>query len=58
MAPRLLRALLAFILTVASWNLSIILHELGHLVMGLASGYSFHSYRVGSFVLIHADGRW
>lgn len=30
----------------------IIIHEAGHLIFGLLSGYSFVSFRVGSFILI------
>lgn len=37
--------------------LHIILHEGGHLVCGLASGYEFLSFRVGSFVFVRQDGR-
>ncbi len=35
----------------------IFIHEGGHLVFGLLSGYEFVSFRVGSFVLIREDGR-
>lgn len=38
--------------------LQIILHEAGHLVCGLLSGYRFCSFRVGSLMLLReADGR-
>lgn len=37
--------------------LQIILHEAGHLVFGLMSGYSFVSFRIGSLTLIKRDGR-
>ncbi len=37
--------------------LQIILHEAGHLVCGLASGYRFVSFRVGSFTLIKSNGK-
>ena len=33
------------------------IHEAGHLVFGLISGYSFVSYRVSSFVIAKQDGR-
>lgn len=36
---------------------SIIIHESGHLVMGLRSGYDFVSFRIGSLVLIKQDGK-
>ena len=32
-------------------------HEAGHLVCGLISGYSFSSYRLGSLMVIKKDGR-
>ena len=35
----------------------IAVHEAGHLVGGLICGYSFISYRVGSFALIRRDGK-
>jgi len=34
----------------------IILHEVGHLVFGLLTGYRFLSFRVGSLMLIKEDG--
>ena len=36
---------------------SVIIHESGHLVMGLRSGYDFVSFRIGSFVWIKQDGK-
>ena len=40
--------------------LQLILHEAGHLVCGLATGYGFVSFRIGSWMLIRRDGklRW
>lgn len=38
--------------------LSIFLHELGHLVMGLLTGYTFSSFRVGSFMLVKNDEKF
>lgn len=35
----------------------IIIHEAGHLVFGLLSGYKFSSFRVGSFMLKKEDGK-
>ena len=37
--------------------LSIVVHESGHLVFGLTSGYSFSSFRIFSFMLLMQDGR-
>lgn len=39
------------------YYLVIMLHEAGHLVAGLLSGYSFVSYRVFSFTLIKLNGK-
>ena len=33
------------------------IHEAGHLVFGLATGYKFLSYRIGSFTFIKEEGR-
>lgn len=35
----------------------LIIHEGGHLVFGLASGYRFSSFRVGSLMVLRSDGR-
>lgn len=32
-------------------------HEAGHLVFGLMTGYKFSSYRIGSFMWLNEDGR-
>ncbi|MBQ9112179.1 MAG: hypothetical protein IJY08_01200 [Clostridia bacterium] len=37
--------------------LQIIVHEGGHLIFGLASGYRFCSFRVASFMLTRAEGK-
>lgn len=34
-----------------------VIHELGHLVAGLLSGYGFISYRIGSFIWVKENGR-
>ena len=41
-----------------SYFLGIIIHESGHLVMGLLTGYRFVSFRIGSFILVKQDGRF
>lgn len=35
-----------------------IIHEVGHLVMGLITGYDFVSFRIGSFTLIKENGKF
>lgn len=37
--------------------LEMAIHEMGHLVFGLLTGYKFVSYRVGSFTFIKEDGK-
>ncbi|MER2040888.1 MAG: site-2 protease family protein [Desemzia incerta] len=41
-----------------SYFLHILIHELGHLIFGLLTGYSFVSFRVGSFTIIKEDGKF
>lgn len=43
---------------VVSIYLHIILHEGGHLVCGLLSGYKFVSFRVGSLMLMKSNGKY
>ena len=37
--------------------LQIFIHEAGHLVFGLMTGYRFSSFRLGSFMLLKKDGK-
>ena len=37
--------------------ISIIVHEAGHLVFGLMSGYGFSSFRIGSMMWVKQDGK-
>ena len=58
--PREIR-LLHFAILVATWVLSSVLHtiihEAGHLVFGLLSGYQFSSFRIFSFTWIKENGK-
>ena len=38
--------------------LQLIIHELGHLIFGLLSGYKFSSFRIFNFMLIKEDGKF
>lgn len=38
--------------------LQIVIHEAGHLIFGLMSGYHFSSFRVGSFMLLKEGGKF
>ena len=53
---------LGFILTGYFHNLIIftsiiIIHELGHLIFGLLSGYKFSSFRIGNIMLVKTGGK-
>ncbi len=37
--------------------IQLIMHEAGHLVFGLLTGYKFSSFRIGSFMLVKANGK-
>lgn len=49
--------MLLFVGMYAAMFVQIIIHEAGHLVFGLASGYRFSSFRILSFTLLKADGK-
>jgi len=48
------------LLLVAAGLFHLVIHEAGHLLFGLISGYGFVSFRIGSFVLVRDDEgfRW
>lgn len=48
--------LLMFAYLYISVFLQMIIHEAGHLVFGLLTGYQFSSFRIGSFMWIRQDG--
>lgn len=47
-----------FLLICAAIYVQIILHEAGHLLFGLITGYRFSSFRVGSVMLVRQNGKW
>lgn len=57
-ATLLLSCLLSLVCLIIAVYLQIILHEGGHLILGLATGYRFVSFRVGSLTLIKEKGRY
>ncbi len=57
MPPVLLVILWGYASLFISFYLQIIFHEGGHLVMGLATGYRFLSFRIGSFMWIKRNGK-
>lgn len=40
-----------------SYFLQIVIHEAGHLVFGLLTGYQYSSFRIGSFMWVKLDGK-
>ena len=40
------------------YYVTIVAHEAGHLVFGLATGWRFVSFRIGTLTLVRADGRF
>ncbi len=44
--------------TIAGIFLQIILHEAGHLIFGLLSGFRFVSFRIGNFTLLRENGKY
>lgn len=49
---------LLFVMLILAYFIQIIIHEGGHLLCGLLSGYHFLSFRIGSLTLVHLNGRW
>ena len=49
--------MLLFVGMYAAMFVQIIIHEAGHLVFGLVSGYRFSSFRILSFTLLKANGK-
>lgn len=45
----------SLVLLLAAYLLQILLHETGHLLFGLATGYRFASFRVGSLIWVKTD---
>ena len=41
-----------------SWFLQVVVHEGGHLIFGLLSGYTFSSFRIGSMMILRENGRF
>ena len=46
-----------FAVAILAYFVQIIIHEAGHLVFGLLTGYEFISFRVGSLTWVKMDGR-
>ena len=55
--PVWLRAALVLGAVIAAYFIQVVVHEGGHLVCGLLSGYRFLSFRIGSFLWVKQEGR-
>jgi len=53
----LLNCAALYVCTLVSLYLQVIIHEGGHLLFGLMSGYKFSSFRIGSLMLAKIDGK-
>lgn len=53
-APALIAILIWFYL---AYFIELIIHEAGHMIMGMLTGYEFLSFRVGSFTIVKENGR-
>lgn len=53
----LLLSLALIAMFLVTWMAGTVIHELGHLVCGLATGYKFVSFRIGSLTFIKEKGR-
>lgn len=54
----LIKISIVFVLVFVSFLIQIIIHEGGHLICGLLSGYTFVSFRVGSATFVKDEGKW
>lgn len=54
----LIKISIVFVLVFVSFLIQIIIHESGHLIFGLLSGYTFVSFRVGSATFVKDEGKW
>lgn len=52
-----LSIVLFILLLYLAFFLQIVIHEAGHLVFGLMSGYKFCSYRIGSIMFVKKEGK-
>ena len=54
----LMMFIFALAIAFVSLYIHLILHEAGHLIFGLLSGYDFVSFRIGSLILVKEEGRY
>lgn len=46
------------VLMAAAYYLQLMIHEGGHLIFGVATGYRFSSFRIGSLMLMKTEGKY
>ncbi len=51
-------ALISILCSAIALYIHIILHEGGHMIAGLLSGYKFISFRIGSYTLLHTNSQF
>ena len=56
-SERATRTCLMLVFLYLAWFIHVVIHETGHLICGLLSGYTFSSFRIGSFMLLKENGR-
>lgn len=56
-SERATRTCLMLVFLYLAWLIQVVIHEAGHLICGLLSGYTFSSFRIGSFMLLKENGR-
>lgn len=53
----ILAAALVYMFILISYSINIYIHEVGHMVFGLLSGYKFNSIRFGKVIFVKKDGK-
>lgn len=55
--PFFMYVVVLFVAMYLAMFVQIVVHEAGHLIFGLLSGYEFSSFRIGSFMFLKEDGK-
>lgn len=56
-ADHFLLAVFGLIMIILSYFVQLVMHEAGHLIFGLLTGYEFNSFRVGSWMWVKTDAK-
>lgn len=57
LGPIIIFCLITVFFFALCFEISLIIHETGHLIFGLLSGYTFLSFRIGSYSWVKQDGK-